>query len=97
MTSASPVRIHITDHARKRGKQRCNLRGKTFDRRAEQAWWNGLMAHEAQGELAIWLAAKQKTNPAVNAARVFQGFAWMFAGERLVTVLIVPKGLKEAA
>jgi hypothetical protein len=83
--------INVSDHGRKRIKQRCGLPKKAAQRFAEKAFKNGITYSECAGGLKRYLSFLWEYNHTANNIRVYANKVFIFADETIVTVLNLPK------
>jgi len=86
--------VYITKHAEKRLKERIGLNKKVLQRAAETAYEKGIRHNETIGNLNKWVTAKFFQNTNANNIRLYNDKAWIFAGDRLITVIQIPSSLK---
>jgi hypothetical protein len=84
----------ISQHAHDRCRQRLGLNAKATKRTAQKAFEKGLSHEDCTGALKgfcerLFLAAQSAKN-----IRFYGEHAWIFVGEKLVTVYLVPNNLK---
>lgn len=93
-----PVRPHLTHHGEERMGERLGLSASASERLARRAWERGLKHGDTSGRLhryldGLFLAHRQATN-----LRVYGEHAYLFGSdEQLITVLLLPRELREAA
>ncbi len=85
----------ISNHARQRMKERCGFNRKTQDRMARKAFDEGVTHKQTKGRLNKWVTSLFFKNYNANNIRLFGDYAYIFAGETLVTVIPVPANLKK--
>lgn len=85
----------ISNHARKRMKERCGFNRKSQDRMAKKAFDNGITHKQTKGRLHKWVTSLFFNNCNANNIRLFGEYAYIFAGETLVTVIPIPVNLKK--
>lgn len=87
----------VTKHAKQRMKQRCGLKEKSSDRIAKIAYEKGLRHSDLTGNLKKWVDGLYFRNHAANQIRLYSDKAYIFAGEKLITVLQIPHNLVKEA
>lgn len=87
--------MNISNHARQRMKERCGFNRKAQDRMAEKAFYEGITHKRTKGRLHKWVTSLFFKNCNVNNIRLYGDFAFIFAGETLVTVIPIPVNLKK--
>lgn len=88
--------MRVTDHARRRGKERLGLNAKSLQRTALRALVDGLGRPDAHGQIRAYLDAKRGEHPD-GELFVYGEFIFVFAGNVLITCLRVPPVLKSGA
>lgn len=88
--------VIITRHAAERLKERIGLGKKALQRAAEAAFDKGLKHSETIGNLKKWVTSLYFNNRAANNIRLYNDKAWIFAEEKLVTVIQIPASLKKS-
>ena len=87
----------VTKHAKQRMKQRCGLKEKSSDRIAKIAYKKGLRHSDLTGNLKKWVDSLYFRNHSANQIRLYSDKAYIFAGEKLITVLQIPHNLVKEA
>ena len=87
----------VTNHAKQRIKQRCGLKEKSSDRIAKIAYENGLRHSELTGNLKKWVDGLYFRNRSANQIRLYSDKAYIFTGQKLITVLQIPHNLVREA
>lgn len=87
--------MNISNHARQRMKERCGFNKKAQGRMAEKAFNNGITHKQTKGRLHKWVTSLFFKNCNANNIRVYGGYAFIFAGETLVTVIPVPVNIRK--
>lgn len=87
--------ITLTDHARKRLKQRLKAKGDSTDDMAIKAYFVGLKISEMKGNLKRWAA--KETIAYKSKIRVLNQYAYFFHDTTLRTVFPVPQNLRNLA
>lgn len=87
--------MKISNHARQRMKERCGFNRKAQDRMAEKAFYEGITHKQTKGRLYKWVTSLFFKNCNANNIRLYGGFAYVFCGETLVTVIPIPSNLKK--
>ena len=86
----------VTNHARKRFKQRLGVHKTDTKKNARRALKEGLSQGDVRGGLSRYMSGVYFRHRANN-IRLFNGFTYVFQGETLVTVFKVPDKFREAA
>lgn len=89
--------IHVTLHAKRRVRQRLHLPHRAAMRLAAKALEHGLSIAECRGELQFKLLEKVERHGKGANARVWQGHAYIFEGQTLITVFALPAMLRASA
>lgn len=85
----------ITEHAKQRMKERCGFNKKAAERMAKKAFEQGVTHAQTKGKLNKWITSLYFKNVKANNIRLYGNYAYIFAGETLVTVIPVPVGLRK--
>ena len=85
--------IHITDHAKKRLKQRLGLPKSAWQRHAQRAFERGLTVWDAKGNAKNYLENLFLLHNSANQICLYGAFAYVFNDGSLITVLHAPKKL----
>jgi hypothetical protein len=80
----------VTDHGRRRIRQRIGAPGSAARDLAERALCEGLRIDETVGQLHGHLCAIQAHSDRGTSLRVFRGRVWLYRGASLITVLPLP-------
>lgn len=88
--------VTITKHAEQRLKERMGLNKKVLQRAAETAYDKGVKHQETTGNLKKWVTSLYFNNQAANNIRLYNGKAWIFAEQKLITVIQVPASLQDS-
>lgn len=88
--------VTITKHAEQRLKERVGLNKKALQRAAETAYDKGIKHQETTGNLNKWVTSLYFNNCTANNIRLHNGKAWIFAGQKLITVIQVPASLQNS-
>ena len=83
----------LTEHSKKRLKERCGFSRGTSSRMAEKALKYGISHKETTGELNRWLSGQYLKYKKGNNIRLYGDMAYIFQGTMLLTVLYIPKNL----
>ena len=86
----------VTNHARKRFKQRLGVHKTDTKKNARRALKEGLSQSEVRGSLSRFMSGVYFRHRANN-IRLFNGFVYVFSNETLVTVFKIPDKFREAA
>ena len=82
-------------HAEKRMIERLGINKRAVQRLAEKAYKDGIRHKDAVGRLKKWMAYRFNQNRNANNMRVYGEFLYVFCGNILVTVYIVPNELRK--
>lgn len=86
--------MHVTEHAKKRLKERNGLNNKSIDRIAEKALNEGIRHNQTKGNLNKWVSSLFFRNMAASNIRLYGDKAYLFTkDDRLITVLQIPHSL----
>ena len=86
--------MNISNHARKRMKERCGFNKNAGERMARKAFKEGITHAQTKGNLNKWVTSLFfKTKKADN-IRLYGDHAYIFCGEVLVTVIAIPASLR---
>ena len=85
--------MKVTKHAKQRLKERNGLGKKSCERMAKKAWEEGYTHSQTKGCLKKWVDSLFFRNKAANNIRLYGDKAFIFCGERLVTVIQIPADL----
>ena len=91
------MQTNLTKHARKRTKERIGLGKSASARNAQKAFDLGLKHSETKGRLFKYITALHFKSPNINTFRVYHRHVYLFADDRLVTVLSLPNNLCQLA
>lgn len=83
----------VTNHAKKRMKQRCGVKEKSSDRIAKIAYENGLRHGDCTGNLKKWVDSQYFKERTANQIRLYSDKAYIFTGDKLITVIQIPHNL----
>ena len=89
--------MKTSKHAKGRIKERCGLGKDSGDRLTAIALEKGLKQSEATGQLKRYIDKLYFTNPNAGNIRIYAEKAWIFSGDKLVTVLYIPHNLRDQA
>lgn len=87
--------MRISNHAKKRMKERCGFSRKSQERMAEKAFRYGITHKQTKGRLHRWVTSLFFKNCNANNIRLYGDNAYIFCGETLVTVISIPWNLKK--
>mgnify|MGYP003571335509 CR=1 FL=1 len=88
------VHLEISDHARKRIKERCGVRNrKAISRLVRKAFEEGLTHRDVTGKLCKYVDSLYLKYHRGNQIRLFGDKAYIFDNEILITVLPIPHNL----
>lgn len=83
----------VTKHAKQRMKHRCGLKEKSSDRIAKIAYEKGLRHSDLTGNLKKWVDGLYFRNRSANQIRLYSDKAYIFTGDKLITVIQIPHNL----
>lgn len=86
-------RMRVSNHARKRMKERCGTNKKSSDRVANLAFERGLTHQEVTGKLCRWVDGVYLKHHTGNQIRLYNGKVFIFHNDVLVTVKPIPSNL----
>lgn len=87
-------RLHVTEHAKKRLKERNGLNNKSIDRIAEKALNEGIRHSQTKGNLNKWISKQFFYNHSASNIRLYGDKAYLFTKDNiLITVLQIPHSL----
>ena len=89
------VHIQVSMHAEKRMIERLGVNKRAVQRLAEKAYKDGIRHKDAVGRLKKWMTYRFSQNRNANNMRVYGEFLYVFCGNILVTVYIVPNELRK--
>lgn len=87
--------MKVTEHSKKRGKERLGLNNKAFEKTALKALENGITHKEVKGKLNRYLNAEYLKHKKANAMRIYNEFIYFFQGSTLITVIPLPNCYKK--
>lgn len=87
----------ITNHARKRFKQRLGVHKTDTNKNAERVLREGLAQKDVRGDISRFMAALYFRNRRCNNIRLYKGDVFIFAGSTLVTVFPIPQRFQQEA
>lgn len=88
----------VTKHGRNRAHQRTGLPRRTIDRNAERALKAGIARTDTRGALRRYLDKLYYSHDcAASNIRVYCGYVYIFNGDILITVLILPQEYRRTA
>lgn len=87
----------VTKHAKQRMKKRCGLNEKSADRMAKVALEKGLRHKDLTGNLKKWVDRLYFYNETANNIRLYGDKAYIFHGDKLITVIQIPHNLVKEA
>lgn len=85
--------MYVTEHAKRRLKERNGLNSKSIDRIAERALNEGIRHNQTKSRLCKWVTSVFFRNTSINNIRLYGDKAYLFVDEKLVTVLQIPQSL----
>lgn len=77
-------------------KERCGLNKSSFDRIAEKAYREGISHKETKGNLNKWVTSLYFYDETANNIKLYGDKAYLFKGDKLITVLSIPHDLQPA-
>ena len=83
--------MNISRHGDLRVRERMGIPRKAIARAAQRALSEGHTVDDYSGTLGLYLRSKQRDG---TVALAWHGFAFVFAGETLVTVIPLPRGFR---
>jgi hypothetical protein len=83
--------VYVTQHAKKRCKQRLGLPKSACQRHAQKVFDKGLSRTEVKGNLKIYLDYLFLSRRSLNQIKLYGEFIYLFNDESLVTVLHTPR------
>lgn len=87
--------VELTDHARKRMRERLHVDDGKAKHIAWQAIMHGKQHKDTTGELSAYLTETYLKTGRTNNMRIYQGFLFLFRDNTLITVYELPKYYKE--
>lgn len=91
------ARAQITDHAEKRAKERCGWNAAALSRMADKALTDGVTHAQTRGKLNRFLSGLFLSHRTGNNNRVYGEHVYIFAGDVLITVIHLPRNMRQAA
>lgn len=88
--------VILTEHSKTRLKERCGLNKDSLERIAEKAFLNGITHSETKGNLNKWITSLYFQNCAANNIRLYGDKAYLFTGNKLITIIQIPNNLLDA-
>lgn len=86
--------MHVTEHAKKRLKERNGLNNKSIDRMVQKALQCGISHNQTKGKLNKWMTSLFFNNMTACNIKLYGDKAYLFTkDERLITVLQIPHNL----
>ncbi len=85
--------MEISNHAKKRLKERAGCNKKNCEKLAAKAFVEGISHSQTKGRLNKWVTSLFYRNKNANNIRLYRGMAYIFCGEILVTVIHIPQSL----
>lgn len=86
-------KARTTKHSRKRTKDRLGLSKKLADKNAQKALERGITHSEAKGSLSRYLDGLYLSHEVANNIKVYHRNVYLFRGDRLITIIQLPKNL----
>ena len=87
----------VTNHAKKRIKERCGLNKKSIQRMATKALEEGHTHSETKGRLNKWMTSLYFRGSKANNIRLYGEKAYIFRDTVLITVIPIPNNLLDLA
>lgn len=88
--------ITLTKHSKTRLKERCGLNKDSLERIVEKAYISGITHSETKGNLNKWITSLYFQNCTANNIRLYGDKAYLFTGNKLITVVQIPNNLLDA-
>ena len=85
--------VTVSEHAKKRLRERCGLKKRSVQRMAEKAFTNGIRHSDTRGRLNKWVTSLYFYNKTADNIRLYGDKAYIFADSTLVTVIQIPPDL----
>lgn len=85
--------MHVTNHARKRMRERCGFNKSSCDRMAKKALTEGIPHSQTKGCLNKWVTSLYFKNKTANNIRLYGDKAYIFHDTALITILPIPSNL----
>lgn len=89
--------MELTRHSVKRSRERIGINKSACERNAAKALEHGVTHPEARGGLNRYLTALYFNGETANNIRVYNRFVYLFSGDRLITIMPLPKRYHDAA
>lgn len=83
--------VIVTKHSEKRTKERVGLSKKLADKNAQKALEFGITHGETKSGLKRYLDKLYFNNPSINNLRIYHHYVYLFADNRLVTIIGLPQ------
>lgn len=87
------TQVYVTEHAKKRMKERAGLKKKAMERMASRAYDKGMTIKDTKGLLNNWMTYRAETHNCGHDMRIYGDKLYLFEGHVLVTVMQVPQNL----
>lgn len=84
----------VTQHGKKRLKERVGLNKKSAEKNADKAFQEGIKHSEVSGSLRKYFDALYLQNRSANNIRIYGEKVYLFGGNKLITVLNLPNKYK---
>lgn len=85
--------MNISNHARKRMKERCGLNKKSQGHIVQKVIESGISHKQTKGRLNKWITSLYFKNKSANNIRLYGDKAYIFSDKTLITVLQIPENL----
>lgn len=85
--------MKITDHAKKRLKERYGINAKASERLVEKVLENGVSHKDTHGQLNRWITKQYLSYGVANNIKLYGDKAFLFSGDVLITVIPIPNRL----
>lgn len=85
--------MDVSEHAKVRLKERCGFNKKASQRMVQKAFEEGITHGQTKGCLNKWVTSLYFRNKNANNIRLYGDKAYIFCGEKLVTVIQIPQNL----
>lgn len=83
----------LTNHAKKRMKQRCGIGKKSSNKMAQKVLALGISHNQLTGQLCRWVDGLYLSKRTANNIKLYGNQAYIFHNDTLITVIPVPNSL----
>lgn len=87
--------MNLTNHAKKRLKERCGISKGSASMMTERAYERGVPHNELTGELQKWVNFVYLTHKSAGYLCIYGSQLYVFKNQALITVLNVPNELRD--